>query len=87
MPVKRPLGVFVRDGQSREAYTPGEATSLRNAGWRLVGEQGPEPYTVPEGVRVLSADETAAARAIVTPPVKPKPKRRKPSQRAKKDAK
>lgn len=33
MPVKKPLAVFTRDGQSREAYTAGERTALRASGW------------------------------------------------------
>lgn len=60
MSIKEPVGSFERDGESRDVYTVGEATSLRNAGWRLVGEQGPELKTYPDGVRVLSADATAA---------------------------
>lgn len=48
---KTPIGVFARDGQTRQAYTAGEATSLRNAGWSpAVAEAdaapGPEPVVM-----------------------------------------
>lgn len=77
--MKTPIGSFERDGESRDAYTAGEATSLRNAGWRLVGEQGPEPQTSPDGAVVLSAEGTAA---VVAEAPKPETKR---SHRKRKD--
>lgn len=43
MPVKKPLGLFERGGETREAYTPGEVISLRNAGWSPVAPPPPAP--------------------------------------------
>lgn len=83
--MKTPIARLTRDGQVRDAYTRGEVTSLRNAGWspvaEYVGEQGAEPQTYPDGVRVLAADETAAA---VDETPKPETKR---SHRKRKDTK
>lgn len=79
--VKTPIAVFARDGQTRQAYSAGEATSLRNAGWSpVVGETGPEPVSVSADVTVLSNDETVAAVAASTaaqPQPEPSPNKQK----------
>lgn len=72
MSIKEPVGSFGRGGETRDAYTAGEATALRNAGWHpLVGEQGPELVNLPEGARVRSSEETAAAMRDVAGMVEP----------------
>lgn len=46
---KPPIATFTRDGVTREAYTPGEAVTLRGAGWQEVTRKhartGAEPKT------------------------------------------
>lgn len=61
--MKDAIARLARDGQVRDAYTPGEVTSLRNAGWSpvIVGEAGPAPVAIAEDVAALSQDETSTA--------------------------
>jgi hypothetical protein len=51
---REPIATFIRDGQAREAYTPGEAVTLRADGWR---EALPEPE--PSAAKPVEPDTAA----------------------------